>query len=74
MIRSLSYQDIYYDIRKNVSYEDFYKGRNYFSPYLEYLGSKEVDRNILHEFHHIQLLISNNYHIVAFPSISPSQA
>ena len=50
MIRSLSYQDIYYDIRKNVSYEDFYKGRNYFSPYIEYLGSKEVDRNILHEF------------------------
>ena len=50
MIRSLSYEDIYYDIRKNVSYEDFYKGRNYFSPYIEYLGSKEVDRNILHKF------------------------
>lgn len=50
MYTSTNEYDIYYEIRSHVSYEDYYKGNNYYSDYIEYLGNKKENDLYVHDF------------------------
>ena len=50
MYTNISEEDIYYQIRKYINYQDYYKGDDYYPGYLDYLGCKKENGLFIHDF------------------------